>query len=169
MQSGFFRWAALSVALSTMLAGCGSMKVWPFGEEVSTELPGQPPNSTAYECEGGRKFYVRMLDQGNTAWLILPLREVGLAKTESASGVRYSNGISTLHLKGDEAMLEESADNVYKSCKVVTPQSRAEQLKSEQTKSEKPASEQSKSEQSEADQPKPAQSDTETQPETEAK
>ena len=169
MQSGFFRWAALSVALSTLLAGCGSMKVWPFGEEASKELPGQPPNSTAYECEGGRKFYVRMLEQGNTAWLILPLREVGLAKTESASGVRYSNGISTLHLKGDEAVLEESPDNVYKSCKVVTPQSRAEQLKSERSKSEKPASEQPESGESKAEQPKPAQPDTETQPEPESK
>ena len=114
----------LSVALCTLLAGCGSMKVWPFGEEESLELPGQPPNSTAYECEGGRKFYVRMLDQGNTAWLILPLREVGLAKTESGSGLRYSNGISTLQIKGDEAMLEDGPDNTYKSCKAVVAKSK---------------------------------------------
>ena len=163
MESGFFRGAMLSVALCTLLAGCGSMKVWPFGEEESLELPGQPPNSTAYECEGGRKFYVRMLDQGNTAWLILPLREVGLAKTESASGVRYSNGISTLHLKGEEAMLEESPDNLYKSCKVITAQSKAVQPKPEQ-----PESGQSKAEQPAADQPKPA-SKVDEQPESESK
>lgn len=99
------------------LSGCGSMQLWPFGEDQQDETAGQPANSTEYECEGGRKFYVRMLDKGNTAWLILPLREVALSRVESASGERYSNGISTLSLKGNEAMLEDGPDNVYKSCK----------------------------------------------------
>ena len=164
MQSGIIRSSALAMALSTLLAGCGSMKIWPFGEDEVKELPGQPPNSTAYECEGGKKFYVRMLDQGNTAWLILPLREVGLAKTESASGVRYSNGISTLHLKGEEAILEESPDNLYKSCKVVTAQSKAAQPKPEQ-----PESGQSKADQPKADQSKPDQPKVDEQPESESK
>ena len=124
MKSGFWRSAAAAAALCTLLAGCGSMKIWPFGKEETAEQPGQPANSTAYECEGGKKFYVRMLDQGNTAWLILPLREVGLAKTESGSGLRYSNGISTLQIKGDEAMLEDGPDNTYKSCKAVVAKSK---------------------------------------------
>lgn len=151
MQSGIFRLAALGAALCVTLAGCGSMKVWPFGEKEATELPGQPPNSTAYECEGGKRFYVRMLEQGNVAWLILPLREVGLAKTESASGVRYSNGISTLHLKGDEATLEENADNVYQACRVITAQTLAEKSAA------KPEAKPSKPEQTEPEKVEPKQ------------
>lgn len=108
----------LLMSLPALLAGCGSMQIWPFGEEDTQERPGQPPNSTEYQCEGGKKFYVRMLDKGNTAWLILPLREVALAKVESASGERYSNGISTLQLKADGAILEEGPDNTYKGCKI---------------------------------------------------
>lgn len=92
------------------------MRLWPFGKEKESLREGQPPNSTEYQCEGGKRFYVRMLDNGATAWVILPLREVALAK-ESGSGMRYSNGISTLHIKGDEAMLEDGPDNTYKACK----------------------------------------------------
>lgn len=121
MKIGLVRSTLLLAGMAALLTGCGgwkNMKVWPFGEDENLERAGQPPNSTEYRCEGGKKFYVRMLDKGNTAWLILPLREVALAKVESASGERYSNRISTLHLKGDEAMLEDGPDNPYKSCKI---------------------------------------------------
>jgi membrane-bound inhibitor of C-type lysozyme len=120
MVNGFMRTGMLVVGISTMLAGCSGMKVWPFGGDKTDELTGQPPNSTEYQCEGGKKFYVRMLDHGKTAWVILPLREVALAGEVSASGARYSNGITTLNTKGAEATLEDGPDNTYKACKATT-------------------------------------------------
>ena len=114
------RTALLVAGISALLAGCSGMKVWPFGSEKTDELTGQPANSTEYQCEGGKKFYVRMLDHGKTAWVILPLREVALSSVVSASGARYSNGITTLNTKGNEATLEDGADNTYKACKTTT-------------------------------------------------
>lgn len=120
MVNRFMRTALLVASISGMLAGCSGMKIWPFGGEKTDELTGQPANSTEYQCEGGKKFYVRMLDHGKTAWVILPLREVALPSVVSASGARYSNGITTLNTKGNEATLEDGTDNTYKACKTTT-------------------------------------------------
>jgi membrane-bound inhibitor of C-type lysozyme len=102
---------------SLMLVGCSSMsvdKVWPFGKE---EGPGQPKrlaNATEYQCEGGKRFHVRLEDNGNTAWLIFPDREVALAK--QASATRYSNGVATLEINGAEATLKDGAAT-FNGCK----------------------------------------------------
>ncbi|HEX5538507.1 MAG TPA: MliC family protein [Methylophilaceae bacterium] len=117
MGKRFMRSAGLAVGLSMVLSACSSIKLWPFGEDKPVEQAGQPANATEYQCEGGKKFYVRMLDQGKTAWLILPLREVALPAVAAGSGGRYSNGITTLNTKGNEATLEDGQDNSYKACK----------------------------------------------------
>jgi membrane-bound inhibitor of C-type lysozyme len=102
---------------SLMLGACSSMsmdKVWPFGKE---EGPGQPKrlaNATEYQCEGGKRFHVRMEDGSNTAWLIFPDREVALAKQASAS--RYSNGVAVLDINGAEATLKDGAA-AFSGCK----------------------------------------------------
>ena len=115
MKNGFINTAFLApLGLVLLLAGCGGGKLWPFGEDKPQGRSNAPANSTEYQCNGGKKFYVRMLDSGNTAWLILPDREVSLAKT--ASG-RYSNGISTLSINGNEATLEVSATVSLTDCK----------------------------------------------------
>jgi membrane-bound inhibitor of C-type lysozyme len=112
---------AVSVSLlaltGLMLGGCSSMsvdKVWPFGKE---EGPGQPKrlmNATEYQCEGGKRFHVRMADNGNTAWLIFPDREVALAKQDAAT--RYSNSVATLEINGTEATLKDGTVS-YTGCK----------------------------------------------------
>lgn len=116
MKNGYINAALLApLGLVLLLAGCGGGKLWPFGEDKPQARSNAPANSTEYQCSGGKKFYVRMLDNGNTAWLILSEREVSLAKT--ASG-RYSNGISTLSITGDEATLEVSATVSMTDCKL---------------------------------------------------
>lgn len=115
MKNGFINTAILApLGLVLLLAGCGGGKLWPFGEDKPQGRSNAPANSTEYQCNGGKRFYVRMLDSGNTAWLILSDREVSLAKT--ASG-RYSNGISTLSINGNEATLEVSATASLTDCK----------------------------------------------------
>lgn len=107
----------LSVGFNLLLAGCSSVEVWPFGEE-SLERSTAPANSTEYQCAEGKKFYVRSIDKGNAAWLILSDREVALPKVEASEGERYSNGVSILTIRNGEARLEESAISTYAECKV---------------------------------------------------
>jgi len=91
-----------------------SMKVWPFG---NTDAPRvyQPANSVPYMCEGNKKFFVRILEDGASAWLILPDREVLLA--QSGSSKVYTNGISKLDLSSDDVSLVVNETTKYVACK----------------------------------------------------
>jgi hypothetical protein len=91
-----------------------SMKVWPFG---NTDAPRvyQPANSVPYMCEGNKKFFVRILDDGASAWLILPDREVLLA--QSGSSKVYTNGISKLDLSSEDVSLVVNETTKYVACK----------------------------------------------------
>lgn len=102
--------------LTLLLSGCGGFSVWPFGDSKEEAPTNKPANSTEYNCDAGKKFYVRNTDTG--VWLILSDREVGLVK--GADG-RYSNGISTLAINGAEAELELNPTTSYKNCKLPEP------------------------------------------------
>jgi membrane-bound inhibitor of C-type lysozyme len=98
------------------LAGCSATpNFWPFAEG-SDERSTVPANSIEYQCAGNKKFYVRMIDKGDAAWVILKDREVSLPKV-AGEGERYSNGVSTLTIKDGEARLDESATSAYTECK----------------------------------------------------
>jgi len=105
------------ISLLLMLAGCSSVNLWPLGGGSTSGQAPIPANSTEYVCDKGRKFYVRLIDSGASAWLILPEREVSLAKVASANG-RYSNGITTLEIDGTNAALDDGPANLFKGCKV---------------------------------------------------
>ncbi len=101
-----------------MITGCSSVKVWPFDSSRSSNTSaGKPTNANEYQCEGGKRFYVRLLDNGNTAWLIYPDREVGLTKAASTAGARYSNGVAVLVINNNEATLNDGAKISYTGCK----------------------------------------------------
>jgi len=113
--------ALRAVLLSTglLLAGCGGMdgvKVWPFDSSGSAPQARKLANATEYQCEGNKRFHVRMMDNGETAWLIYSDREIGLAKSSSASGTRYTNGVAVLDINGGEASLRDGAA-AYTGCK----------------------------------------------------
>ena len=110
--------AVCAVALGALLAGCSSMpSVWPFGSSGNPSRPRAPPDSTAYNCDNGRKLYVRYIDNGKAAWVILPDREFRLDPVISASGGRYSNGVATLETKGTEANLRDGAALTHANCR----------------------------------------------------
>lgn len=110
---------AVTAAALLVLAGCGSanVKLWPFGGEERTERSRVPANATAYHCDGGRKLYVRMLDNGAAAWVILPEREIRLEKTGAAAATNYAYRGTLLEIKGAEAVLLEGAKPVLTGCK----------------------------------------------------
>ena len=95
------------------------MKVWPFDGDKPQGKALAPSNAALYQCDGGKHFYVRYLDNGNTAWLIYPDREVALAKgTASAPATRYSNGIAVLEINGNNATLTDGAAISFTGCKL---------------------------------------------------
>ena len=109
------------LGLIATLSACSSLKdlsnvnLWPFGKSAEVQRVYQPANSTPYICEGNKKFYVRMLDKGASAWLILPDREVLL--TQIGASKVYSNGISRLDLSSDDVVLDVNETTKYVACK----------------------------------------------------
>jgi membrane-bound inhibitor of C-type lysozyme len=113
----------LVTVCGVLLTACGSMpslpslpNVWPFGEK-SNERSRVPPGATVYQCDGSRTLYVRYLDGGKAAWVILPEREFRLNPVISASGARYSNGVATLETRGDDATLSDGPNVTHANCK----------------------------------------------------
>lgn len=103
---------------ATLLAGCGEMKmkVWPFGDGSPRERSRDPVNATEYQCAAGKRFYLRMIDGGAAAWLILPEREVRLERI-GAGGTRYGKGNLVLDLAAEKATLNDGANTTYADCK----------------------------------------------------
>lgn len=101
-----------------LAAGCSSVsvdKLWPFDGKSSPAQARTIANATEYQCSGGKHFYVRYMDNGATAWLIYPDREVSLAK--AATGSRYSNGVAVLEINGNETTLNDGGAIAYTGCK----------------------------------------------------
>src|SRR5215212_3390673 len=111
-----------AVSVSLLLSGCGSLSkldVWPFGGDKKESRSGPPANATEFQCDGGKRFYVRYLENGAAAWLILPDREVRFDKVAADSGMRYSNGNAVLEVHGSEATLAVGAAVSFTGCKAV--------------------------------------------------
>ena len=98
------RGSCAALFLSSLLAGCGGISLWPFGEPGSTELSRKPANATEYKCESGKVFYVRDLDAG-AVWLIAPDREIRLEKLAGSEGMVYGVGKLRLEITAQNATL----------------------------------------------------------------
>lgn len=91
--------------------------LWPFGEERNLERSRVPPNSVTYQCAGGKRFYLRLLDNGAAAWVILPEREFRLDRV-AGDATRYSNGKAVLTVNAQEASLNDGPALGYTGCKI---------------------------------------------------
>ena len=111
--------AGLSTLLALSAAGCGGMSVPTFGlfGDKNLERSRVPPNSITYQCAAGKRFYLRYLDNGAAAWVILPEREFRLEKVAGEGG-RYGNGKAVLAISGDGATLSDGPAVSYAECKV---------------------------------------------------
>ena len=118
-----------------LLAGCESMSlpstVWPFGDK-SVERSRVPANSVAYQCAGNKRFYLRYLDNGAAAWVILPEREFRLDRIAGDGGTRYGNGRAVLAVNGEELSLSDGPTVNYTQCRIPVaepPKPKAEPVK----------------------------------------
>lgn len=102
-------------AVLTTLTACSSMpSLNPFSK-TDNENPLAPKNATQYVCDNNKSFYVRMLNNGNDAWLIYPDHEVNLPKAGSEN--RYSSGLISLVINGAETTLNDGDKIAYTNCK----------------------------------------------------
>lgn len=102
------------LGLLVLLPACSSVRLNPFGSDTAEQSRG-PANATEYVCEGKGRFHVRMLNNGNDAWLIYPDHEVNLRK--SGGDHRYSSGTITLVINGAETTLNDGEKIAYTNCK----------------------------------------------------
>ena len=115
-KNGLKTIAYLSAMLAVLLiSGCGNIGIKnPFGGKKVAATG--PANATEYVCDGNKHFYVRMLNNGNDAWLIYPDHEVNLTKS-ATSATRYSSGAISLELNGDTTTLNDGDKIAYTACK----------------------------------------------------
>jgi membrane-bound inhibitor of C-type lysozyme len=97
----------LAAALVALAAGFAS----------SEDRPRWPADATIYKCDGDKELVVQYLADGKSAMVMYTERDFRLDQVQSGSGVRYSNGRTTLHTKGPEAFLEEGGQTLFANCK----------------------------------------------------
>ena len=112
------RTAAL-VCATLLLGACSSVNldILSIGRAKEQDVSRTPAGATAYQCDANKRLFVRYLDNGAAAWIILPDRQFRLNKTTSASGSRYSNGNATLDIKDNAATLSDGATATHADCK----------------------------------------------------
>jgi membrane-bound inhibitor of C-type lysozyme len=105
--------------LCLLLSGCAAVNKYnPFGGGVrEQDLTRAPQGATTYQCDGGKRLFVRYLDNNAAAWVILHEREFRLEKAAVPTGARYTNGSTTLDENGTEIALTEGNIVTYASCK----------------------------------------------------
>ncbi|TAK43048.1 MAG: hypothetical protein EPO29_05535 [Betaproteobacteria bacterium] len=103
--------------LLLLLPGCSSVNLWPFGGEGAQERSRAPANATEFRCDAGKRFHLRYLDGGASAWVIFPEREFRLDKVAAPAGTRYTNGSAMLEINGNEASLADGPTISYTGCK----------------------------------------------------
>lgn len=120
-----------AACLCLLLAGCGGFepsKLMPGSKAKEQDLTRAPQGSVAYQCDGGKRLFIRNLDS-NAVWVMLNEREFRLEKAAApapaatsapapaTAPVRYSNGTTTLEFKGADAALTEGNTISYANCK----------------------------------------------------
>jgi membrane-bound inhibitor of C-type lysozyme len=106
----------LALLLLAVVTACSTIGLPnPFGGS-STEMSPYPKDATEYICDGNKHFHVRMLNNGNDAWLIYPDHEVNLPKSSDDSR-RYASGVISLVINGDATTLNDGEKIAYLNCK----------------------------------------------------
>jgi len=108
---------AVVACAALVLGGCASVDLFSFGGIKEQDNTRAPAGATAYQCDAGKRLFVRYLDGGATAWVILPGREFRLRRDSAGADTRYSNANSVLELKDQIATLREGTSTFYADCK----------------------------------------------------
>jgi len=84
--------------------------------------PGNLENATPakkfnYLCDDGKMFTLEVITPEDCVILTLDGKPIKLPRVASGSGARYSNGKTTVWLKGNEAFIEVDGKIIIKNCR----------------------------------------------------
>ena len=109
---------AAVIGAAALVTACSGGGWWPFGSSSSGDPAKRiPPGATEYNCAENKRLLVRHTADGKSAWVIYPDREFRLDRAAASGGDRFTNGVSTLSVQGDTAVLEEGGARVFAECK----------------------------------------------------
>ena len=99
-------WVTLGVfiLILTIVFGCSSDKAFKSG--------------ITYACDEGKSFELELFGNVDIAFLTVPGKRVHLHRMYSTSGVKYSDGSTTLWMKGQNASVEMEGRTEFKNCSV---------------------------------------------------
>jgi membrane-bound inhibitor of C-type lysozyme len=95
---------ALFILIFITVLGCSSSKAFKSG--------------VTYACDEGKSFALELYENVDIAFLTLPGKRFYLHRMPSASGVKYSDGNTTLWIKGQNASVEMEGETEFKNCSV---------------------------------------------------
>lgn len=118
-----FRWSSLPaiagcLLCAALLAACGTVeKVGDWWRGEREEIVRLAPGTIEYRCDSDKRFLARFDTATQMAWVRFPDREFRLDPVPGAVAGRYTNGRTTLNVKGDDAFLTEGTAVSYANCK----------------------------------------------------
>ena len=100
------RWVnlALFVLMLTVVLGCSSNKAFKSG--------------ITYSCDEGKSFVVELYEQADIAFLTISPKRFYLHRMPSESRTKYSDGNTTLWIKGQSAFVEIDGHTEFKNCSI---------------------------------------------------
>jgi membrane-bound inhibitor of C-type lysozyme len=88
----------------TIVFGCSSDKAFRSG--------------VTYTCDEGKSFLLELYENVDIAFLTVPGKRCYLHRMPSASAVKYSDGNTTLWIKGQNASIKIEGQTEFKNCSV---------------------------------------------------
>jgi membrane-bound inhibitor of C-type lysozyme len=93
-----------------------------MGRDLQAATPEDSENvpsakKSRYLCEDGKNFTLEVNTQDDCVILTLDGKPTKLPRVVSGSGSRYSNGRTTVWLKGNEAIIEMDGKIIIKNCR----------------------------------------------------
>lgn len=106
MNNGSSRLVCFTLVILVLTAGfgCSSNKAFKSG--------------VIYTCDEGKGFVVEFYESVDIAFLTTPGKKFYLHRVPSASGGKYSDGNTTLWIKGQTAFVEIDSQAEFKNCSV---------------------------------------------------
>ena len=93
---------ALFILILTIAFGCSSNKAFKSG--------------ITYNCDEGKSFVVELYENVDIAFLTIDGKRFYLYRVPSESGTKYSDGNTTLWIKGQNAFVEIEGQSKFKNC-----------------------------------------------------
>lgn len=104
--------------LAGLLLGCKSYELPSMFAKGTKEVPRYGKDAIHYQCENHQSFGLKLSENGEEAWVMLPDHEMGLMRDESDKQ-HYHYGSMNLHLNGEQTTLDDSDHLHFKACKAV--------------------------------------------------